>query len=71
VLADQLEADGVAERLLAFLRQFRIGSADLDVDDVEGPLKAACAAEAAQAAFSNPSPPRDTSPARWRSSRTI
>jgi 1,4-alpha-glucan branching enzyme len=48
VLADQLEADGVAERLLAFLREYRIGSAELDVDDVEEPLKAACAAEASR-----------------------
>jgi 1,4-alpha-glucan branching enzyme len=46
VLADQLEADGVGERLLAFLREYRIGSAELDVGDVEEPLKEACAAEA-------------------------
>src|SRR5690349_5523993 len=45
VLADQLEADGVAERLLTFLRQYRIGSAELDIRDVDEPLKAACAAE--------------------------
>jgi 1,4-alpha-glucan branching enzyme len=46
VLADQLEAQGVAERMLAFLREYRIGSAALDVEDVDEPLKAACAAEA-------------------------
>jgi 1,4-alpha-glucan branching enzyme len=46
VLADQLEAPGVAERLRAFLREYRIASAELDVDDVDEPLKAACAAEA-------------------------
>jgi 1,4-alpha-glucan branching enzyme len=46
VLADQLEADGVDERMLAFLREYRIGSAELDVSDVDEPLQAACAAEA-------------------------
>lgn len=46
VLADQLEADGVAERLLAFLREYRVRSAELDVEDVDEPLKPACAAEA-------------------------
>ncbi len=46
VLADQLEADGVAERMLDFLREYRIGSAELDVADVEEPLRGACAAEA-------------------------
>jgi 1,4-alpha-glucan branching enzyme len=45
VLADQLEADGVAARMLAFLREYRIGSAQLDIDDVDEPLRAACAAE--------------------------
>jgi 1,4-alpha-glucan branching enzyme len=46
VLADQLEADGVAERLLAFLREFRIGSCEADIADLEPPLRPACEAEA-------------------------
>jgi 1,4-alpha-glucan branching enzyme len=46
VLADQLEADGVNERLLEFCRRFRIGSADDDARDVEVELKPACEAEA-------------------------
>ena len=35
VLADQLEADGVAERLLEFCRRFRIESCEADAGDVE------------------------------------
>ena len=35
VLADQLEAPGVGERLLAFVRAYRIGSRDADAGDVE------------------------------------
>jgi 1,4-alpha-glucan branching enzyme len=46
VLADQLEAAGVNERLLAFCREFRVGSCEADIDDVEEPLKGACRAEA-------------------------
>jgi len=46
VLADQLEAPGVNERLLEFCRRFRIGSAALDAGDVDAPLRAACLAEA-------------------------
>jgi 1,4-alpha-glucan branching enzyme len=46
VLADQLEADGVNERLLAFCREFRVASCEADVADVEEPLKEACRAEA-------------------------
>ncbi len=46
VLADQLEAEGVNERLLAFCREFRVGSCEADVDDVEPALKDACRAEA-------------------------
>ena len=46
VLADQLEADGVNERLLAFCREFRVRSCELDVEDVDEPLKGACRAEA-------------------------
>jgi 1,4-alpha-glucan branching enzyme len=45
VLADQLEADGVAERLLAFLREFRVGSCEADLADLEPALRPACAAE--------------------------
>jgi 1,4-alpha-glucan branching enzyme len=48
VLADQLEADGVNERLLAFCREFRVASCDADVADVDEPLKEACRAEAAR-----------------------
>ena len=48
VLADQLEADGVAERLLAFLREFRVGSCEDDLADLEPPLRPACAAEGAR-----------------------
>ena len=46
VLADQLEAEGVAERLLEFLRRFRVGSCERDAADVDGALRAACLAEA-------------------------
>jgi 1,4-alpha-glucan branching enzyme len=46
VLADQLEADGVAERLRAFVRDFRVGSAQLDASDADAELRPACAAEA-------------------------
>ena len=45
-LADQLEADGVSERLLEFLRRFRIESCEADERDVEPPYRAACRAEA-------------------------
>ena len=33
VLADQLEADGVGERMLAFLRRHRVDAADRDAAD--------------------------------------
>ncbi len=46
VLADQLEDVGVRERLLEFVREYRIGSAELDARDVEPALVAACEAEA-------------------------
>src|SRR4051812_39819726 len=46
VLADQLEADGVGERLLAFCREFRVASCEADVGDVDEPLEEACRAEA-------------------------
>lgn len=45
VLADQLEAPGVAERLERFLVDYRVGSADADVGDIEAPCRDACAAE--------------------------
>lgn len=48
VLADQLEAPGMAERLLEFVNEFRVGSAELDAHDVEPDLVAACEAEAAR-----------------------
>ena len=46
VLADQLEAAGVDDRLLEFCRRFRIGSCEADAEDVEPALKPACEAEA-------------------------
>lgn len=47
VLADQLEAPGVAERLLDFAREFRHGSARLEAESVEdADLVPACEAEA-------------------------
>ena len=54
VLADQLEDEGVHERLLRFTERFRLGSARLDAEEMETPeLRAACAAEATrhEAAF--------------------
>ena len=42
VLADQLEAEGVAERLERFLRRFRIESCEADVADVDEPYREAC-----------------------------
>ena len=46
VLADQLEAPGVGERLLDFTREYRVGSAELDARDVDPELREACVAEA-------------------------
>jgi len=47
VLADQLEDLGVQGRMLEFARRFRLGSAELDSDDMESAeLGAACSAEA-------------------------
>ncbi len=46
VLADQLEAEGVGERMLAFLRRHRIDAADRDVADGGGAVRAAARAEA-------------------------
>jgi len=46
VLADQLEADGVGERMRTFLRQHRIDAADRDVADAGAALRPAARAEA-------------------------
>ncbi|MQA76003.1 MAG: hypothetical protein GEU88_16995, partial [Solirubrobacterales bacterium] len=46
VLADQLEAPGVADRLLEFGRRFRVGSSEADRADLEAPYREACRAEA-------------------------
>jgi 1,4-alpha-glucan branching enzyme len=47
VLADQLEEPGVHRRMLEFARRFRLGSAELDAEDMESAdLRAACSAEA-------------------------
>jgi 1,4-alpha-glucan branching enzyme len=45
VLADQLEAGGVAERMRAFVREYRVGSCEADARDVEPALGDACLAE--------------------------
>lgn len=46
VLADQLEAPGVADRLEGFTREYRVRSAELDASDVDAELAPACLAEA-------------------------
>jgi 1,4-alpha-glucan branching enzyme len=46
VLADQLEAPGVADRVEAFTRDLRLGAAEADAADVPAELRAACRAEA-------------------------
>jgi 1,4-alpha-glucan branching enzyme len=47
VLADQLEAEGVGERLRAFVRSYRVGSCRADARDFDEPaLRDACLAEA-------------------------
>ena len=46
VLADQLEADGVAERMLSFLRRHRVDAADRDVADAGAAVRPAAQAEA-------------------------
>ena len=46
VLADQLEADGVGERMLTFLRRHRVDAADRDVADAGAALRPAAEAEA-------------------------
>jgi 1,4-alpha-glucan branching enzyme len=46
VLADQLEADGVGERMLHFLRRHRVDAADRDVADAGAGVRLAARAEA-------------------------
>ena len=46
VLADQLEADGVGERMQAFLRRHRVDAADRDVADGGAAVRTAAKAEA-------------------------
>jgi 1,4-alpha-glucan branching enzyme len=46
VLADQLEARGVGERMLRFLRRHRVDAADRDVADAGAAVRAAAKAEA-------------------------
>src|SRR5215212_8235679 len=45
VLADQLEAPGVAERLVAFVREHRLGAAQHDSEVADADLRAAARAE--------------------------
>jgi 1,4-alpha-glucan branching enzyme len=45
VLADQLEDEGVRERLREFLVEWRIGAAEADLDEVPGECREACEAE--------------------------
>jgi 1,4-alpha-glucan branching enzyme len=46
VLADQLDAEGVGERMLTFLRRHRLAAAERDAAEGEEPLRAAASAEA-------------------------
>jgi 1,4-alpha-glucan branching enzyme len=48
VLADQLEAPGVADRMEAFLRRYRLGAAERDVETAPDELRPAAQAEAAR-----------------------
>jgi 1,4-alpha-glucan branching enzyme len=48
VLADQLEAPGVGERLRRFLVDYRIGAAEADVGEVPAECRPACEAELAR-----------------------
>jgi 1,4-alpha-glucan branching enzyme len=48
VLADQLEADGVGERMLDWLRRYRVGTAELDAARAGGRLGAAAAFQGAR-----------------------
>src|SRR5688500_14564107 len=47
VLADQLEAEGVGERMLEFLRRHRLGAAERDAAEGDPALRASAEAEAA------------------------
>jgi 1,4-alpha-glucan branching enzyme len=46
VLADQLEAPGVAHRLREFARRYRIEACEADAADIDPPYRPACRAEA-------------------------
>ena len=46
VLADQLEAPGVSDRLERFVAEFRVGGCEADAADHDGAVAAACRAEA-------------------------
>jgi 1,4-alpha-glucan branching enzyme len=46
VLADQLEAEGVGERMLEFLRRYRLGAAERDAAEAEDALRDAARGEA-------------------------
>src|SRR5439155_26720517 len=48
VLADQLEAPGVADRLEAFVREHRLGAARAEASELGAELRPACEAEAAR-----------------------
>src|SRR5262245_3486543 len=48
VLADQLEAEGVGERTLEFLRRHRLGAAERDATEGEEATRAAASTEAEQ-----------------------
>ncbi|HEX2359732.1 MAG TPA: 1,4-alpha-glucan branching protein domain-containing protein [Solirubrobacterales bacterium] len=50
VLADQLEAGGVGERMLEFLRRYRLGAAERDAEAPDPGLRLAAEAEAAHCA---------------------
>jgi len=47
VVADQLEAEGVGERILEFLRRFRLGTSERDATEADQDLRGAAAGEAA------------------------
>ncbi|HZA57947.1 MAG TPA: hypothetical protein VE523_02025, partial [Solirubrobacterales bacterium] len=52
VLADQLEAEGVGDRMLGFLRAHRLGAAERDAAEGPEELRAAALAEAERYALS-------------------
>ena len=67
VLADQLEADGVGERMSRFLRRHRIDAADRDVADAD--LPRTCHGSRLTGAFANTSAACQRSAARGRRAR--